>query len=309
MLLRANDILFVEGDPGDRMYIVRSGKVRILKREGGQMNTLAEFGPGGFFGEMSLLDNSPRSATVQACEDTELAVVDQPSLTKTLQSQPSWLSALLRVLTVRLRETTARKSHEDLVRSFPALLWCILAEENTSPTGIALTNLAARMRSICGLQPESCQKLVRAFCQLSLGNLRREDQRELLEIRSNRLLGRLLSARFAREHGKPDPGWILSAGEQRILTCWVEAARTHGIQEGNVAKVSYTDFMAILKQRTPGVVLGVAALSRMEKHGILRIEPPQNNLRANFDEILEILECQQMLTRIATELPALIENF
>jgi hypothetical protein len=308
MNVRANDILFVEGDPGDRMYIVRAGKVRVLKRSGQQIQVLSELGPGSFFGEMSLLDNSPRSATVQALEDSELAVVDQEALEQTLRSQPSWLSALLRVLTSRLRDTTSHKIQQDRVRSFSTLLWCALAENQLSPAGVGLAQLFDRMRILTGLDDLSIHKLICAFCQLGLGTLHEEGQLKAVVVRSEKLLQLVYAARLAREQNKPAPGWLLSAGEQRILTCWAETARLQGVQDNQLLSVPYAAFMATLQSHTPGVSLGIAALSRMEKHGILRIEAPKNNLKANYEEILEILESQSILARMNSELSVLIEN-
>ncbi|MFZ5496774.1 MAG: Crp/Fnr family transcriptional regulator [Verrucomicrobiota bacterium] len=63
----AGDVIVREGERGDRVYFVRSGRVRVLKERTVQ---LAEFGPGDFFGEMSLVESVVRSANVVATEPT-----------------------------------------------------------------------------------------------------------------------------------------------------------------------------------------------------------------------------------------------
>lgn len=57
------EVLFREGDPGDTMYVIQSGAVRITKAVKGEEKTLAILGPGEFFGEMAILNAKPRNAT------------------------------------------------------------------------------------------------------------------------------------------------------------------------------------------------------------------------------------------------------
>jgi len=65
-------IVFYEGDPGDFLMVVISGKVKVvLLGEGGQEIILAMLGPGNFFGEMAILESAPRSATVMTIEPSE----------------------------------------------------------------------------------------------------------------------------------------------------------------------------------------------------------------------------------------------
>jgi CRP-like cAMP-binding protein len=68
----AGEVIVREGEPGDRMYFVRSGRVRVVKAPA---VTLAEFGPGDFFGEMSLVESVVRSASVVALEPTQVCTL------------------------------------------------------------------------------------------------------------------------------------------------------------------------------------------------------------------------------------------
>src|SRR4051812_11236164 len=68
----AGEIIVRMGDPGSTLYVVRSGRVNVVRdQESGATVTLASFGPGEFFGELSIFDGEKRSATVIAVEDTE----------------------------------------------------------------------------------------------------------------------------------------------------------------------------------------------------------------------------------------------
>jgi len=98
----ANAKIFVQDDPGECMYVVRSGNVGILA--GGAV--LENIGPNGTFGEMALIDGAPRSATAVAREPTEVAVIDEKAFLYLVQKDPAFALDLLRRLTARLRRTT-----------------------------------------------------------------------------------------------------------------------------------------------------------------------------------------------------------
>jgi diguanylate cyclase (GGDEF)-like protein len=73
----AGQLVFRQGDPGAEMFIVRSGMVTLLaKDKDGSEREVYEFGPGRFFGEMSIIEGEPRSATCEALEETELLVLE-----------------------------------------------------------------------------------------------------------------------------------------------------------------------------------------------------------------------------------------
>jgi CRP-like cAMP-binding protein len=98
----ADTRIFVEDDPGKCMYVVRSGKVGIMSRG----TVLENVGPNGIFGEMALIDGSPRSASAVAREPTEVAVIDEKAFIYLVEKDPAFALDLLRQLTVRLRRTT-----------------------------------------------------------------------------------------------------------------------------------------------------------------------------------------------------------
>ena len=98
--------LFSEGEPGDRLYIVSSGKVKIgRKSPDGRENLLAILGPGEMFGELSLFDPGPRNATATAVADTSLIGLGNDDLVTWLTGRPDVARQLLRALARRLRRT------------------------------------------------------------------------------------------------------------------------------------------------------------------------------------------------------------
>jgi CRP/FNR family transcriptional regulator, cyclic AMP receptor protein len=95
----AGDVIFAEGDKGDAMFVVRTGEVTI-ERGGRVMETLSG---GGVFGEMALIDGSPRSATVRAKTDCEVAPINEKTFLFLVHETPFFAIAVMRTLADRLR--------------------------------------------------------------------------------------------------------------------------------------------------------------------------------------------------------------
>ncbi len=109
--LRKGEVLFREGDPGQELFVIREGSVVISKPVLGRVEqVLARLGPGDFFGEMSLFDRFPRSATVQAETETLLLCLDRENLHQLIEVSPPaaavFFYQLVRVSIQRLRETS-----------------------------------------------------------------------------------------------------------------------------------------------------------------------------------------------------------
>ena len=106
--LAAGDTLFKVGEPGEALYVVRSGEVELfIKDTAGQRIALAIAGPGEMFGELALLDSGPRTATAVALSDVELLELDRDDLLLLFQRSPA---AALRLLAAMGRMT--RKADE-----------------------------------------------------------------------------------------------------------------------------------------------------------------------------------------------------
>jgi CRP/FNR family cyclic AMP-dependent transcriptional regulator len=103
----AGKLIFEQGDRGDAMFIIRSGRVRIYSQgEEGKELTLNVYGAGDFFGEFSLIDGEPRSASAEAIEWTEAMVLQHQGLIEILADHPKIAVSLMRGLVSRLRYTT-----------------------------------------------------------------------------------------------------------------------------------------------------------------------------------------------------------
>lgn len=101
------DVIFRQGDPGDCMYDIFSGRVGIYTDYGAPDEKLiAELKAGEFFGEMGLLDKAPRSATVVALEDTLVYVINESDFNEFFMKQPEKALQIMRQLSQRLRKRT-----------------------------------------------------------------------------------------------------------------------------------------------------------------------------------------------------------
>lgn len=105
MELEANQELFHEGDPGTAMYIIVSGKLRIMA--GGKV--IAERRDREFIGEMSLFDDEPRSASAQAAKDSKLLQLNQDAFMELMANHPDMALGVIRVLSTRLRQSMQQK--------------------------------------------------------------------------------------------------------------------------------------------------------------------------------------------------------
>jgi CRP-like cAMP-binding protein len=106
--LKPGEVLFEEGALGKELFIIQEGKFGIYKDTPDGRVELAVVEQGGIIGEMSLLDNLPRSATVKALEPCKTLVINQASFEKIMQDIPVWLQSIIKIVVSRLRDANKR---------------------------------------------------------------------------------------------------------------------------------------------------------------------------------------------------------
>jgi CRP-like cAMP-binding protein len=100
----AGTMLFQEGDQGEEMFIIQSGKVKISKRIRGVEKTLATLDKGEFLGEMAILNDKPRSASAETIEDCEMLVIDRKTFEALIRGNAEIAVRFIKRLADRLRE-------------------------------------------------------------------------------------------------------------------------------------------------------------------------------------------------------------
>ncbi len=108
----AGELVFELGQPGESLYIVKKGAVEIFfKDDTGQPIILETGGPGHLFGELSLLDKGPRTASVRVTEDMEALRLERHDLDQFLRTHPAAAMDLLAAMGRRLRVTAELLRH------------------------------------------------------------------------------------------------------------------------------------------------------------------------------------------------------
>jgi len=135
----SSTLLFDENDPGSRMYVVKSGKVKIWRKLGETEIVLAYIGQGEFFGEMALLEGLPRSAAATVVEPSELIEIDKETFEQMLRANSEIAVRMMRKLCQRLREADKRLQNalveNGMGRVLEALRFMLQGGERTKSGG------------------------------------------------------------------------------------------------------------------------------------------------------------------------------
>jgi CRP/FNR family transcriptional regulator len=117
-LYEPGDLIFKEGEKGDRMYILLEGSVELKMRvERGETVLKTVDTPNDFFGEMALLDDRPRSASAVAVKSTKALVVDGPTFESMILANGKFALKIIKVLAARIRSSNDQVS--DLIETMP----------------------------------------------------------------------------------------------------------------------------------------------------------------------------------------------
>ena len=180
---RRGETVFHVGDPGDALFIVMAGSIKItLPADTGEEAILATLRPGDFFGELALLDGAPRSATAVAIEATETYVLAREGFRDLIASQPQMREALLATLAAEVRRLTSHVEELhflDITGRLASRLVRLSAESGSSriadgsirlPGPLTQGDLAAMI----GCTRQSVNKLLGLFSEDGLVRLERD---------------------------------------------------------------------------------------------------------------------------------------
>jgi CRP-like cAMP-binding protein len=142
---KTGHVLFQEGDDGEDMYIVQSGKVAIKKKLREGVATLAVLEKGDFFGEMAILERMPRSASAEVLEDSDLIVISGEIFGDMIKANPEIAVRMLRKQSIRLRETN--KQLEQALKTAGAQATGAVPVQPTPPPGGTSGTLQAEAKA------------------------------------------------------------------------------------------------------------------------------------------------------------------
>jgi len=191
----AGNVLFNEGDRGEEMFIIQSGRVKISKRIRGVEKTLATLEKGEFFGEMAILNDKPRSATAETIDACEMLVIDRKTFDALIRGNVEIAVRFIKRLADRLRE--ANEQMEALmIRDNTSRLVSILAKqmrERKAGGGFSIT--IEELAGIAGIETGQAKMILEKLASVRILEL----TGEAINIASEDQVERLLKYLEMRE--------------------------------------------------------------------------------------------------------------
>ncbi len=208
--IQPGDLLIEEGAPGDALFVLIDGQLQVSKHSGGHDVKVDVRLPGAVIGEMSLIDNSPRSASVRGLTHSHLLRVSKDAFERTLSTSPAAALATLHTVVARLRQNEALLHEKEKMAGLGTLA-AGLAHELNNPAA-AVRRAAAQLRDLLG----QWQQAMSALDGLDLD----DHQREHVET---------LRQDMARRAANPmdlDP--LMRSDRESEVESWLER---HGVEK------------------------------------------------------------------------------
>lgn len=192
----SDQTIFYQGDLGDTFYVILSGQVKVsVTSPEGQEAILVVLDAGEGFGEFALLDDQPRSATIEATQNTEVLVLRKDDFRRLLRQMPDIAIGLLRVLTKRLRDTDQLVQDAAFLdvgdRLAKKLLGLMESHGKPAPRGAVVLTLQltqSELASMIGATRESVNKQLGAFRDQGIVAV---DRQRITILRPERLRARV----------------------------------------------------------------------------------------------------------------------
>jgi CRP/FNR family cyclic AMP-dependent transcriptional regulator len=164
-------VIFRQGDPGNEMFVISQGRVRLTIGTAGHEKEVAVFGPGDFFGELSLLSDEPRSATAEVVEDTTLLAIGRDVFAMMVQDDLDIVFRMMNIQGQRLSRTN--EPIQDLMQRMGRVR--IVAEclrRTWAPTTAWPATLdVAELGAAAGLSPRTVTAAITELAQQGIGSL------------------------------------------------------------------------------------------------------------------------------------------
>lgn len=186
--LMPSEVLFKKGDAGEEMYFIRKGKIKISIGEEDQEKVLAIIKEGDFFGEMAVIDGSPRSASATAIEETDLIIIDKESFVTRINENPL-VAYVVEILTKRIRTLDEQLAYLTIKNDEERIIHFILgrAKLQGKPVdeGVMLENVTPEQMSyIIGVDKAKVTEYLRRLADVDLVHIGEDE----ITVRSPREL-------------------------------------------------------------------------------------------------------------------------
>ncbi|MCS7299714.1 MAG: Crp/Fnr family transcriptional regulator [Spirochaetia bacterium] len=167
---KEGDIIFCEFEPGEEMYVIKEGKVRITKIQNNKEKTIDIIGPGEIFGEMALIDNDKRTATIIAETDVVLIRVDRNNFETLAKNNPPWALKLLKNFSRRIYDAK-RKLRILSIKDYDTrvLETLIMLSEGIAKENEKIVSLNANVEDIAhwtGISPKEAEEILNRYVKM-----------------------------------------------------------------------------------------------------------------------------------------------
>jgi CRP-like cAMP-binding protein len=167
----AGTVLFNEGDRGEEMYILQSGRVKISKRIRGVEKTLATLEKGEFFGEMAILNDKPRSASAETIEECEMLMIDRKTFDALIRGNAEIAVRFIKRLADRLRETNDQMESL-MIKDNTSRLVSILAKNvRDNKKGGEFTMTVDDLAGVAGIEAAQARTILEKLASVRIVNL------------------------------------------------------------------------------------------------------------------------------------------
>ena len=222
MILEEGQVLFREGAPSEKLYVIRDGELQGTNSRNSEVNT---YGPGVLIGELSLLKKEPCSETVTATEDSELIEITPDNLDETLEQEPNWFKSIITFLTGRLQIAGDNKRKSDKIKALPSLLYILdslsVRTKVNEEADVLLAEVMDGVENLFNLSRDNIEDLLKILEDLEILKV----QGPQIHVKNVNVVHLLYESIRYRARYKKMPPQILSMTEQMVLNAVIKTVQ------------------------------------------------------------------------------------
>jgi len=160
----AGTVLFREGEPGKEMFVIQSGRIRLTRVLRGQETVIAELPAGEFFGEMSIINDKPRTASAVVLEDAQLLVLDPRTFEALIKANTEIAVRMVKKLAARLDAANAQIENLLLGDANSRIAHALLQRTHGAPQaddgGVTVVITAAQLAERTNVDPQKTDEVL-----------------------------------------------------------------------------------------------------------------------------------------------------
>ena len=304
MILEEGQVLFREGAPSEKLYVIRDGELQGTNSRNSEVNT---YGPGVLIGELSLLKKEPCSETVTATEDSELIEITPDNLDETLEQEPTWFKSIITFLTGRLQIAGDNKRKSDKIKALPSLLYILdslsVRTKVNEEADVSLAEVIDGVENLFNLSKDNIEDLLKILEDLEILKI----QGPQIHVKNANVVHLLYESIRYRARYKKMPPQILSMTEQMVLNAVIKTVQqskeplkngTFTVSTDSLLKVGKRAmFGATLTTRTMLPLLERKLLNASTKITDISSLPEITEIPSffgDFDTILDLMELNRI---------------